>query len=145
MGAKLEGVEAFEDVHEHRFEGDEGLEPNLERKPYDRKEWRKHVAEEEQPVLRSSEMKARSWEKPKHMKPHSTEAKANANRKRAARREAQRVVQATTTPKWHAAPMRHADKRETLSWEEQASEKAREQAAERAKPPGRALHLRQAR
>ena len=80
-------------------------------------------------------MKARSWEKPEHMKPQSTEAKANANRKRAARRKAQSLVQATTTPKWHAAPRRHADKRETLSWEEQASDKAKEQAAERAKRP----------
>ena len=26
-GAKLEGDDAFEDVHEHHFEGDEGLEP----------------------------------------------------------------------------------------------------------------------
>ena len=73
------------------------------------------MAEGEQPVLRSSEVKARSWEKPKHMKPQSTEDKANANRKRAARRKAQSLVQATATPKWHAAPRWHADKRETLS------------------------------
>ncbi len=118
-GATLEGGDAFEDVHKHRFEGDEGLEPNLEHKPYDRKEWRKHVAEKEQPVLRSSEVKARRWDKPKHMKPHSTEAKTNANRKRAARRKAHNLVQATAAPKWHAA------KRETLSWEEQASDKAK--------------------
>ena len=70
-------------------------------------------------MLRISEVKERSWDKPMHMKPQSTEAKTHANRKRAARRKAYNLVQATAAPKWHAA------KRETLSWEEQASDKAK--------------------
>jgi hypothetical protein len=61
-GSKLEGGDTFEDAHEHRFEGDEGLEPNLERRACDKKEWRNHTAEKEEPALRSSEVKARSWE-----------------------------------------------------------------------------------
>ena len=38
------------------------------------------------------EVKARSWEKPKHMTPRAIEAKVNANRKRAERRKAWNLV-----------------------------------------------------
>ena len=48
-GSKVEGGDAFVDKHERHFEGDEGLEPNLERIRYARKDWRKHVAEEKSP------------------------------------------------------------------------------------------------
>mgnify|MGYP002809602842 CR=1 FL=1 len=52
---------------------------------------------------------------PVDVEPPSTTARANANRKRASRRKAFNIFQATTAPTWHAA------KRETLSWEEQMS------------------------
>ena len=45
-GSKVEGGDAFVDKHERHLEGDEGLEPNSERIPYDRKDWRKHAAED---------------------------------------------------------------------------------------------------
>jgi hypothetical protein len=132
-GSKLEGGSAFEDTHEHRFEGDEGLEPNLERKPYSKADWRKHTAEKDQPAL--GWVKARSWVKPKHATNRTIEARVNANKKREARRKVQRLVQRTAAPKWHAAKklapnvahtdyLRARDKRETLSWEEQAADKA---------------------
>ncbi len=118
-GSKVEGGDAFVDKHERHFEGDEGLEPNLERIPYERKDLRKHLTEAKEPVLRNSDMRARSWDMPKHMKPQSAEAKTNANKKRAARRKAYNIVQATAEPKWHAA------KRETLPRDEQAADKAK--------------------